>query len=123
MAGIACPDCAGTLAVRVDGSSGHLRFACRIGHAYALASLLAAKENTLEYRLWSALVSLEELASLLADLQALGPPYTAGEEWLAATDRIARLRAAALAVRSVIDRNTPIDLGPDSGLEADAEPC
>lgn len=122
-AGLACPDCAGTLAVRVDGSSGHLRFRCRIGHAYALASLLAAKEESLEYRLWSAVVSLEELAALLEELQALGPPYTAGAEWEAATERIARLRAGAAAVRSVIDRNDRMDLGPAGAFEEDAEPC
>lgn len=51
--------------VRVEGAWGYLRFQCRIGHAYALGSLLAAKEEAIDHRLWSALVSLEEMASLL----------------------------------------------------------
>jgi two-component system chemotaxis response regulator CheB len=104
----------------VEGA-GHLRFKCRIGHEYALGSLLEAKEQAIEHRLWSALVSMEELASLLEELQALGDPYTAGEAWTAATDRVTRLRASVLTVRAVIERNVPIDLGP-SDLERDTEP-
>ena len=73
-----------------------------------------------EQLLWSALVSLEELAALLEELQALGQPYTAGREWTAATDRVARLRALAGAIRGLIDRNAPIDLGLEAGLEVDA---
>jgi two-component system, chemotaxis family, protein-glutamate methylesterase/glutaminase len=122
VAALACPDCAGTLTVRVEGAAGHLRFKCRIGHAYALGSLLEAKEEAIEQRLWSALVSMEELASLLEELQALGEPYTTGEAWTAATDRVTRLRASVLTVRAVIERNVPIDLGPDADLEQDTEP-
>ena len=124
MAALSCPDCAGTLTVRVEGAAGHLRFQCRIGHAYALGSLLAAKEEAIEHRLWSALVSMEELAALLEELQALGEPYTAGEAWTAATDRIARLRTSVATVRAVIERNPRIDLGLDAALERGTqEPC
>jgi hypothetical protein len=119
VAALSCPDCAGTLAVRVEGASGHLHFECRIGHSYALGSLLAGKEEAVEHRLWSALVSLEELASLLEELQGLGQPYTAGREWTAASQRISRLRSMAISIRSIIDRNAPIDLGMDAGLEVD----
>jgi two-component system, chemotaxis family, protein-glutamate methylesterase/glutaminase len=124
VAGLACPDCAGTLTVRVEGASGHLRFQCRIGHAYALGSLLAAKEEAIEQRLWSALVSCEELAVLLEELQELGDPYTSGAAWSAATDRVEHLRAAVLTLRKVIEGNVPIDLGLDAGLEqASDEGC
>jgi two-component system, chemotaxis family, protein-glutamate methylesterase/glutaminase len=122
VAALACPDCAGTLAVRVEGDQGHLRFRCRIGHAYGLGSLLGAKEEAIEQRLWSALVSMEELADLLEELQRLGEPYTAGDAWTAATDRIPRLRASVATLRAIIERNAPIDLGLDAGLERDAEP-
>ena len=122
VAGLACPDCAGTLTVRVEGAAGHLRFKCRIGHEYALGSLLEAKEGAVEQRLWSALVSMEELASLLEELQMHGEPYTAGEAWTAASDRVTRLRAAVVTVRAVIERNVPIDLGPDLNPERDTAP-
>jgi hypothetical protein len=120
VAGLACPDCSGTLTVREEGSSGHLHFQCRIGHAYALGSLLAGKEEGVEERLWSALVSMEELAALLEELQQLGEPYTAGAAWTAATDRITGLRAQVAALRELIESNAPIDLGLDAGLERES---
>ena len=85
-----------------------------------MASLLAAKEEMLEHRLWSAFVAFEELAAFLEELQTLGHPYTEGEAWVAATDRVARLREAATTLRGIIERNAPIDLG--GGIERDAEP-
>jgi two-component system, chemotaxis family, protein-glutamate methylesterase/glutaminase len=121
-AALACPDCAGTLTVREEGPAGHLHFQCRIGHGYSMGSLLAAKEDALEHWLWSALVSIEELASLLEDLHRLGQPYTAGAEWTAAAERIAVLRGQATAVRAVIDGNARIDLGVDAGPERE-RPC
>lgn len=77
----------------------------------------AGKEEAVDHRLWSALVSLEGLATLLEELQALGQPYTAGREWTAAADRITRLRSMAASIRTIIDRNAPIDLGMDAGVE------
>jgi hypothetical protein len=120
VAGLACPDCTGTLTVREEGSWGHLHFQCRIGHGYALGSLLAAKEEAIEERLWSALVSMEELAALLEELQGLGAPYTTGPAWTAATDRVTDLRALVTTLRGVIERNAPIDLGLDAGLERES---
>jgi hypothetical protein len=84
------------------------------------AALLAAKEEAIEQRLWSALVSMEELAALLEELQGLGGPYTAGQAWTAATDRVTRLRALVGTLRGVIERNAPIDLGLDAGLERES---
>jgi hypothetical protein len=110
--------------VRVEGSSGHLHFECRIGHAYGLGSLLAGKEEMIEKRLWSAVVSCEEMVAVLEELQALGEPYTAGQAWTAATERIGRLRASAAAMRRVIDGNAAIDLGIDAGHERGSDqPC
>ncbi len=120
VAALSCPDCAGTLSVREEGSAGHLRFQCRIGHAYALGSLLAAKEDAIEQRLWSAVVSLEEMAALLKELQELGEPYTAGTAWVAATERVTNLQALAATLKAVIERNAPIDLGLQAGLERES---
>ena len=47
--GLSCPDCDGVLQVSVaDPDSGYLAFTCRIGHAYSLAEVLAAKETAIE---------------------------------------------------------------------------
>ena len=56
---VACPDCSGVLTLRTHG--GLVTCACRIGHMYSCAELLASKEAILERRLWIAFSSVEEL--------------------------------------------------------------
>jgi two-component system chemotaxis response regulator CheB len=59
-----CPDCRGVLYVAALGKRGWLSFRCRIGHAFAADTLLAAKENQLEKSLWDSLEVLDELVQL-----------------------------------------------------------
>src|SRR5689334_11450172 len=109
--GIACPDCSGVLGVRAEGRDGFLVFECRIQHTYDVAELLTAKEERLEERLWSVVVSFEELVRLLGDLAARGGRH--GES--AAARRAYEERAAdaqrhADALRAMINANRPVDL-------------
>jgi hypothetical protein len=67
--GITCPECAGSLEVVREGH-GALRFICRVGHAVSVDELLAGKEEKIENDLWAAIRALEELATLLEDLEA-----------------------------------------------------
>jgi two-component system chemotaxis response regulator CheB len=102
---LTCPDCPGALAVRTEGLEGYLHFECRIGHAYSLRDLLAAKEERIEERLWAAVVALEELAAVLGELESRrGTP----DSPYAARSRGALAHARAL--RAVIDQDAPIDL-------------
>jgi hypothetical protein len=59
--GLACPDCSGVLAARVEGRDHSLAFECRVGHTDDVSELLQAKEEVLEERLWSAATGLREL--------------------------------------------------------------
>jgi hypothetical protein len=109
--GISCPDCCGSLGVRAEGRDGFLVFECRIHHTYDVAEVLAAKEERLEERLWSAVVALEELVRLLRDLAEQGHEH--GET--AAARRAYEARAAlaqqhADALRVMINANRPVDL-------------
>src|SRR5262245_11320141 len=70
LTGLACPDCAGSLLVRVDHKQ--VTFFCWIGHEYSLGEMLAAKEEALEKRLWVAYSSLEEIAIIMDELEASG---------------------------------------------------
>ena len=61
-----CPDCNGALWELTE--SDILRFRCRVGHAYAVESLLAGQAEGLESAFWIALRALEERAALLRRL-------------------------------------------------------
>jgi two-component system chemotaxis response regulator CheB len=89
---LVCPDCGGPVSVRSLGKTRALSFRCRIGHAYSLGELLAAKEHRLEERLWMAVRSLEELGELLEEMDARGLGSDAVSEW--------HLRSRAQAARS-----------------------
>jgi two-component system chemotaxis response regulator CheB len=53
-----CPECGGTLAEADDG--GVARYACHVGHAFSVDSLLALQSDALETALWTAMRALEE---------------------------------------------------------------
>lgn len=95
LTGVVCPDCSGTLRVRREG--GGFTFRCRIGHVYAAAELLAAKEHRLEQHLWSGVAALDELAALLRDLG-----------W--DPDRARRAQQDSAAMREIIERDDPVRL-------------
>ena len=107
--GIACPDCSGVLAVRLEGHEG-LSFLCRIGHTYDLTELLSAKEEGLDVRLWSVITAFEELVALLEDLTRFENRRRA--YWVLFDDRVARAREAVVALREIARTNRPIDLAP-----------
>jgi two-component system chemotaxis response regulator CheB len=61
--GLTCPECGGALWERDE--EGMVRFACRLGHAFAPDSLADEQARALEAALWGAMRSLEERADLL----------------------------------------------------------
>jgi two-component system chemotaxis response regulator CheB len=59
---LTCPECGGALWEHEDG--GATRYACHVGHAYSLGSLVEEQGRSLETTLWSAVRSLEERADV-----------------------------------------------------------
>jgi two-component system chemotaxis response regulator CheB len=64
----ACPSCGGVLNEVHDGKV--LRFRCRVGHAYGLASLTADQQDKVEAALWAALRALDDQVALNRRLAA-----------------------------------------------------
>jgi len=66
VSGFTCPECNGALWELP--ASDTLRFRCRVGHAYAVDSLLARQQDSIEAAFWIALRALEERGALLRRL-------------------------------------------------------
>jgi hypothetical protein len=99
---VTCPDCSGALTVSAEGRQ-FVHFACRVGHVYSVKDVLAAKEEQLENRVWSAVVACEEVAGLLEVFQG-GPEGPFAE-------RIRQARDDAETLRRLLDRGMSLDLG------------
>jgi two-component system, chemotaxis family, protein-glutamate methylesterase/glutaminase len=101
----ACPACGGVLNEVHDDHI--LRFRCRVGHAYGLASLGAEQQDQLEAALWEALRALEEQAALADRLakgaRARGHTRTATQF----DDRGRAAREHARKLREVLSRAEP----------------
>ena len=107
---IGCPDCSGVLSQLKDDDGPHVRFVCKVGHAYSLYSLLQAKEDQLEHALWSAISlfqhveMLDELLLAHIDENRL-PIQTEG-----LATRLKQIRAQAARIRTVIEETASPDL-------------
>jgi hypothetical protein len=118
LTGLVCPECSGSLSARLEGEGRHLSFECRIGHAFALPELLAAKEHDLETQLWRSVYLVEELEALLSDLERRRPgPWPPPS---VCRERIATLRDHAVRLRGLIASDRPLaqpvdDLEPPGG--------
>lgn len=71
-----CPECHGVLWELEEHD--HLRFRCRVGHAYTAASLRVALSEATEAALWAAMRVLEEKAALLRRMAARSDTRFAG---------------------------------------------
>jgi two-component system chemotaxis response regulator CheB len=100
-AGLACPDCHGTLFEIHEG--GLRRYRCRVGHAWSPESLLAQQTSAFETALWVALRTLEEKAALTLDLSrraaAVGHKLSSRQFERQSEEA----RASAEVLRSLID--------------------
>jgi len=108
--GLSCPDCDGVLQVNVaEPDSGYVTFVCRIGHAYSLAELLAAKETTIEMSLRGCEVAFAELIQLLEDLAEDGGAAANPIDGADGSERLERLARHVTSLRAIIEQNQPLD--------------
>ena len=118
---IGCPDCAGVLSQFRAADGPHLRFVCKVGHAYSLSSLVQAKEAQLEQALWSA-ASLFQHVEMLDDLLLTHIDrhgLAIRRDGLAL--RLKQVRDQAARVRAVIEETAAPDLEQeDDGSRTDS---
>ena len=110
VSGLSCPDCDGVLQVAVaEPDSGYLQFVCRIGHAFPLSEVMAAKEAAIENALRGCELACAELIQLLDDVEREEIPAPVGAE--ARAERRACLERHLDLVRAVVERDRPLELG------------
>lgn len=76
----ACPDCGGVLWELKAGEM--VRFRCRVGHAYTMATLAEEQQDGVEDALWAAMRALEEKAALNTRMSETTQIYRARERLL-----------------------------------------
>jgi len=103
----ACPECHGVLLQLKEGS--RIRFRCHTGHAYSVASLLAAISEGIEDSLWGAIRALEEgqlLMRRVADrLKLAGSEGTDAE---ALVNGAEEARRQSDAIRRIVMQREPL---------------
>jgi two-component system chemotaxis response regulator CheB len=99
-AGLSCPDCGGAL--WEQERKGHVRFRCRIGHAFSAASLAEAQTHEIDDALWTAIRAIEEKGALVGRVmeRAKATQQPAIAERL--RRRVRRLENQALVLRRLI---------------------
>ena len=101
-----CPDCHGVL--NEISEVGAVRYRCRVGHAWAPESLLAAQTEGLETALWMALRTLEEKASLARRLAERAIAGEARHSQARFERQAADAQEGADAIRALIARSSAL---------------
>ena len=110
VSGLSCPDCHGVLQVaEAEPDSGFLHFVCRIGHAFSLSEVMAAKEAAIESALRACEVAFAEMIQLLDDIEREGLRAPVSDTPRA--ERRALVERHLAQVRSIIEQDRPVDLG------------
>ena len=105
-----CPDCGGTL-YEIKGQ--HVRFRCRVGHAYSQDAMLEAQNIALERALWAALRALEERNALLMKMSDYA--HRRGHEGVAALfkEKSQQVEADVKTLHDVVINGRALDLVND----------
>ncbi len=88
------------LRVVAEGTHHALRFRCRKGHGYSAWELIVGKEDKLEEHVWAAVTLLDELATLLRELQPLEDHAACA---VAYARRVAQAEAQLAVLRAFLD--------------------
>jgi len=104
-----CPECHGVLLQLKEGS--RTRFRCHTGHAYSVASLLAAVSEGIEDSLWIAIRALEEGQLLMNRMAEHLKSAHNSDEAAQFSDRASEARRQSEVIRRLITEREPLPVG------------
>jgi two-component system chemotaxis response regulator CheB len=102
----ACPECHGVLLQLKEGS--RIRFRCHTGHAYSVASLLAAISEGIEDSLWVAIRALEEGRLLMCRMAEHLESAHGGADAAALIKRADEAKRQSDAIRDIVMQREPL---------------
>jgi two-component system chemotaxis response regulator CheB len=102
----ACPECHGVLLELKEGS--RTKFRCHTGHAYSVASLLAAVGEGIEDSLWNAVRALEEGQLLMARMAEHMRTSHGGEHAEQLMERANEARKQSDVIRRLVMQREPL---------------
>jgi two-component system chemotaxis response regulator CheB len=102
----ACPECHGVLLELKDGT--RTKFRCHTGHAYSIASLLAAISEGIEDSLWGAVRALEEGQLLMMRMAEHVKANHNSADAQQLIDRANEARNQSEAIRKLVMRRDPV---------------
>jgi two-component system chemotaxis response regulator CheB len=106
-AGLGCPECSGGMNIVHDGDT--LYYVCHTGHSYSPETLIAARDDSVEAALWTALSAMQEKTMVLNDLAARAAAagdHEGHERHLAAAGRAGH--AADLLREQIMTEDPPV---------------
>ena len=99
---LSCPDCGGVLRVEQEVSHSLKLYVCQIDHRYSGMTLFQAKEDHIEYTLWSAVVQLKQLQMLYETLRG-GKVLPAGIQRKRIERRIREVERHRTTIQALIE--------------------
>jgi two-component system chemotaxis response regulator CheB len=102
----ACPECHGVLLELKDGA--RTKFRCHTGHAYSIASLLAAIAEGIEDSLWTAVRALEEGQLLMMRMAEHLQSSHSDAQAAQLIDRANEARNQSEAIRKLVMQREPV---------------
>ena len=105
----ACPECHGVLLQLKEGN--RTRFRCHTGHAFSVASLLAAVSEGIEDSLWNAIRALEEGQLLMTRMAEHLASAHNGAEAAQFAERAKEAKRQSDAIRKLVTERDPLPVG------------
>lgn len=111
--GLGCPECGGGMRSVTNGNAVH--FICHTGHSYSPTSFMAARDDTVESAVWTALSAMQEKATVLEDLAERATRAGDAEGHLRHHSAAAEVNRAARLLQDQLLGGGPVRLAHEHG--------
>jgi two-component system chemotaxis response regulator CheB len=116
--GLGCPECSGGMRSVTTGNAVH--FVCHTGHTFSPETFLAARDDTIESAVWTALSAMEEKVTVLEGLAERAALAGDADDHRRNHNAAAHVNRAAQLLRKHLLADEPDELARGEGLDQGA---